>query len=303
MLHIENLEVLPAIVDSAYAEPTIQLAQGGPVNSYLVLRNVFNPKQTALMQHVGNDTWRKIKPSDQLTVGGLRGRDSRQTVFINSLVDDKILVNVVVGTAGTGKTTIALAYALDQWLNKEKRIILSKPTAMVGEGKAFGPVPGDMDEKYAPYLASYEIAIKRLLGKNGTTQLEAMKRKGDLEYIPVELVRGSEFSNCTFLLDEAQNLTWHELKTIVSRMGDGTKMIIMGDLRQIDINLRTEETGLHKLISSLPYQKSAVSSQIELITQYRSPITKLIADVDEWLAKPQTERSPLDEDSVNRSNL
>jgi PhoH-like ATPase len=302
MLHIRNLDVPPDIVDSVYAEATITLQEAGPVNSYMVLRDAYNPKHTAFVQHIGEGQWRRIKNNDELMISGLRGRDARQTAFINSLVDEQILIDVVIGQAGTGKTTLALAYALDRWFHAGKRIVLSKPTAMVGEGKAFGPVPGDMDEKYAPYLASYEIAMKRLLGKHGGAQLEAMKRKEHLQYVPIELVRGSEFEDCTFILDEAQNMTWHELKTVISRMGAGTKMIIMGDLRQIDLvdrdrkPLAPEETGLYKLIHSAPYQGSPVSSQIELLTQYRSPITKLIADVDEWLAKPQVVRhSTLDE--------
>jgi PhoH-like ATPase len=207
--------------------------------------------------------------------------------MINNLKTPSILINVVIGQAGTGKTTMALACALDRWFQENKRIVLSKPTAMVGQGKAFGPVPGDMEEKYAPYLASYEIAIKRLLGGNSTQQLELMKRKKQIEYVPVELVRGSEFENCTFILDEAQNLTWHELKTLISRMGSGTKLILCGDLHQIDIPLYPEETGLYKLIHSGPFLASPVSSQIELLTQYRSPITQLVADVDKWVMNEQ----------------
>ena len=296
MLHIRTLEVSPDTVNSAYAEKTIKLEEQGPVNSYAVLRDAYNPKHTAFVQHLGHGQWRRIRSNDQLTVSGLRGRDARQTAFINNLVDDDVLINVVIGQAGTGKTTLALAYALERWFHHSQRIVLSKPTVMVGEGNAFGPVPGDMNEKYAPYLASYEIAMKRLLGNNVKNQLDAMKRKGDLEYVPIELVRGSEFENCTFLLDEAQNMTWHELKTVISRMGENTTMIVMGDLRQIDLvdrrgqTLPSEETGLHKLINSEPYQNSKVSSQIELVTQYRSPITKLIADVDKWLAKPPVVR-------------
>ena len=292
MLTIRNLEVPSAVVDSAYETDVIKLSESGPVNSYMILRDQLKPKHTAFMQHVGEGFWKRIRNNEQLTVSGLRGRDACQSAMINNLVDDSILINVVIGQAGTGKTTLALAYALDRWFNENKRIVLSKPTAMVGDGRAFGPVPGDMEEKYAPYLASYEIAMKRLLGRNGSSQLDAMKRKKHLEYVPIELVRGSEFEDCTFILDEAQNLTWHELKTIISRMGDGTKMIVLGDLRQIDIDLRPKQTGLYKLISSTPYQDAPVSSQIELLTQYRSPITALVADVDKWLNNSRSNYHP-----------
>lgn len=291
MLEVRILEVSPEIINKVYKEKVFELDIHGPRNSYVLLRNECDLKNTAIVQHLGKGIWCKIRNSNELTVAGLKGRDSKQCVLINSLLDDNILVNVVIGQAGTGKTTLALGYALDQWFQEQKRIVLCKPTVMVGEGRAFGPVPGDVEEKYAPYLASYEIAIKRLLGPHGRSQLESMKRKKDIEYVPIELVRGSEFENCTFLLDEAQNMSWHELKTVISRMGKGTKIIIMGDLRQIDLDCRPEDTGLHKLINSAPFMGSPVSSQIQLTAQYRSPITKLIADVDEWLAKPPSKGS------------
>jgi PhoH-like ATPase len=287
MLEIRNAQVPTSVVDSVYGNEEVKLEMQGAVNSYMVLRDLYNDKHTALVRHLGNGRWTRIQSADQLTVSGLRARDGRQTAMINNLKTPSILINVVIGQAGTGKTTMALACALDRWFQENKRIVLSKPTAMVGQGKAFGPVPGDMEEKYAPYLASYEIAIKRLLGGNSTQQLELMKRKKQIEYVPVELVRGSEFENCTFILDEAQNLTWHELKTLISRMGSGTKLILCGDLHQIDIPLYPEETGLYKLIHSGPFLASPVSSQIELLTQYRSPITQLVADVDKWVMNEQ----------------
>jgi len=131
------------------------------------------------------------------------------------------------------KKTVVMRYmGYGEW-TKMKKILMAKPTAMVGRGKAFGPVPGTIEEKYAPYLASYEIVLKKIFGDRGASIFQRMKQKKDLEFIPVELARGCTFENCTFILDEAQNLDWHELNTIVSRMGEGTKMLILGDLYQI----------------------------------------------------------------------
>lgn len=286
-LNIKEIEVPQEVVDSAYSSSFLNLNTDIPVNNYLILRSISNNKSTAFLQHMGKGVFCKVRSPESLTLTGLKPRDAKQTAFVNSLVDENILIHVATGSAGTGKTTLALAYALDRWINNKKPIILSKPTIMVGEGKAFGPVPGDMNEKYAPYLASYEIAIKRILGKHGASQLEMMKRKEGLQYVPVELVRGSEFAGCTFLLDEAQNLHWHELKTIMTRMGAETKMIIMGDLNQIDLPIKASETGLYKLLNSKPFEDSSVSSQIMLTTQYRSPVTQLIADVDTWIKQQE----------------
>ncbi len=110
-----------------------------------------------------------------------------------------------------------------------------------------------------------------------------MKQREELQYVPVELVRGCTFDNGTFILDEAQNLDWHELNTIISRMGRGTKMIILGDLDQIDTGAHPTQTGLYKLITSQPFRDSHIGSAMKLQTQYRSPITQLVADVNRWL--------------------
>ena len=283
MLNIRRSAVSTKVINSVYNNEVIKLDARGPINSYMILQDTINPKHTAFIRHVGNGLWQRIESSDKLIISGLRGRDAGQSATINNLINKKILINTIIGAAGTGKTTLALAYALDRWFNDNKKIVLSKPTITVGEGKAFGPVPGDVEEKYAPYLASYEIAIKRLLGKNSNVQLDVMKRKNQIEYVPIELIRGSEFENCTFILDEAQNLTWHELKTIISLIREGAKIIILGDLHQIDISFHSYETGLYKLINSIPYQNASISSQIELLTQYRSPITQLVTEVDGWL--------------------
>lgn len=283
MLNIRTLSVSGEVINSAHRLGHINLDEQAPVNSYAILRSTTNPKHTAFVCYVGSGVWEKIRNTETLRIQGLAPRDSQQSAFINSLVDPEVLISIGIGEAGTGKTTLALAYGLEQFMNEGKPIFLSKPTSMVGEGKAFGPVPGDVGEKYAPYLASYMIALKKILGKHASGQMESMQRKGDLQYVPIELVRGSEFANCTFILDEGQNLDWHELKSLISRMGSNTKMIILGDLEQIDTGMTKYQTGLHKLMRSKPFLNSRRGSAIELETQYRSPITALVSEVDKWL--------------------
>lgn len=283
MLNIESIPVHPDIIKDMYKFKSLALDFNILTNGYAILENIYDPKHTAVVRHAGNHTWVLVN-CDKLSISKLRGKDINQIVFIDSMLNPDIFISVAIGQAGTGKTTLALAYALDKWFNKDvKKIILSKPAALVGNGRAFGPVPGDIGDKYSPYLSSYEIVLKRLLGANSDSQLELMKAKKDIEYIPIELVRGNEYQDCIFILDEAQNLTWHELKTIISRIGKNSKIIILGDLCQIDIRIDRDKTGLSKLINSKPFQDSVNSSQIELKTQYRSPVAQLIADVDEWI--------------------
>jgi phosphate starvation-inducible PhoH-like protein len=186
------------------------------------------------------------------------------------------------GAAGTGKTSVAIAKALQSYFVEKKKIYLSKPTVMVQshENNVFGPVPGDINEKYAPYLGSFEIVLNKVLGENSKHYLEMMFKNKQAEFIPVEFTRGCTFENCTFILDEVQNLSWHELKTVLSRIGENSTIILCGDPDQIDTGLTYEQTGLYKLISSNTFLKSDFTSQIVLTKQYRGKIPDLIYNID-----------------------
>ena len=220
------------------------------------------------------DTWKSN------TLNGFQPKDSLQRVYFTQLTDPEILLNVALGPAGTGKTTIALALALHNYFYSSKNIYLSKPTVMVQENNAFGPVPGDINEKYAPYIGSFEIILNKTLGENSSSYLETMLAKKHLQFFPIEFTRGCTFENCTFILDEVQNLTWHELKTVLSRIGENSKIIICGDPHQIDSNFTYEESGLYKLIESKSFNTSRFTSKVTLNKQYRGKIPDLIYKID-----------------------
>lgn len=284
MYSIETIVVDDELIDRCYAFGTCTLELGEQeygVNSYVVLRSNIEDKKTAVMRYLGYGEWQRMNSG--ITIEGISGKDVHQSSFLDIMKNEDVLLNVCIGAAGTGKTTMAIAYAVHRWFNEGKKILMAKPTAMVGKGKAFGPVPGTIEEKYAPYLASYEIVLKKIFGDKGSAIFQRMKQKKDLDFIPIEMARGCTFDDCTFILDEAQNLDWHELNTIVSRMGEGTKMLILGDLHQIDTKCRKTETGLHKMVSADPFFYSDLCSLTTLQTQYRSPITQLVADIDEFV--------------------
>lgn len=237
----------------------------GPNRKFLCLQNdeVFKPIH--------------IKTKKSL----LEPKDARQSSFFHSLYEnEEILLSVCLGQAGTGKTSIALSYALDQLNSTNKKIVLSKPTYKIGKTGAFGPVPGDVDQKYAPYLNSYKIAIKKLLGHKSESFINYMIESKSIDFQPIEFVRGNTYENCTFILDEAQNLSWHELKSVISRIGQNTKLIILGDLYQKDISFRNNVCGIEKLITSSSFNSTKISTKIELLKQYRGPLADLVYNID-----------------------
>lgn len=209
-------------------------------------------------------------------------KDLKQMMYFNMLDEESFEVIVSLGAAGTGKTTIAMAKAAERLFKEKKKIYLCKPTLMVQshENHVFGPVPGDVNEKYAPYISSFEIVLSKVLGSKAKSYVEAMFQKKKIEFIPVEFTRGCTFDDCTFILDEVQNLTWHELKTVLSRIGDNSKIILCGDPNQIDARFDYPDSGLYKLIHSENFQRSDFTSQILLTKQYRGKIPDLIYHID-----------------------
>lgn len=213
---------------------------------------------------------------------GITARDARQAAFLHALVQDEIPVNLCIGNAGTGKTLLATAAALESYSNKTSyKIFLTKPAVMVGAGSAFGPVPGDIVEKFDPYVYSYKLALLEILGSKGAGLVDSLIQKQILSFIPIEMTRGCTFRNCTLIFDEAQNATWHEINTVVSRMGENSKIIILGDLTQIDAKMTVEDTGLYKIAVSKKFLSSPLTSLIELSTVYRSPICQLAYEIDQ----------------------
>lgn len=210
----------------------------------------------------------------------IQGKDAAQSAYIDALVGEAPLT-VCLGPAGTGKTLLALSYALET--AKKRRIYLSKPTYMIGSSKAFGAVPGTTSEKYAPFLDSYYIVFEKILGPQYRSLIDMMIKKEDLKFVPIEYMRGCTFDESVFILDEAQCLSWYELSSVLTRMGSKTKIIMLGDLNQIDTKLKPEQTGLYQLCNSRAFRSSNLKTTIQLTQQYRSPLTELINNVDQEL--------------------
>lgn len=271
-------EVMDQIYLNGNAALDIKLSYEYP-NSYIVLKGDVDEKKSCIAKITKKGL--KLVKTKNLVVTGISPKDKSQTCFLDSLQAEDTQLIIGLGEAGTGKTTLALAYAFAQYQTNNKKIILVKSTAMVSNNHAFGPVPGDIGEKYAPYLTSFDIVIDKLLsGKNSKSYLAQMKERKDLEFIPVELVRGCTFEDCTVIVDEAQNLSWHEMKTLITRLGERSKMIILGDPNQIDVGVPYTNTGLHRLVNSNIFGESELTASIVLEVQYRSPIVSLIARID-----------------------
>jgi len=180
----------------------------------------------------------KIKILKKSYPWGLSPRNIEQTFAIDLLMDRNIDLVSVVGPAGCGKSLVALAAALELVLNKREfeRLIIYRPISTVGEGVGF--LPGELNQKLDPYFSaiydSLEVLFSAKGKKNWKEDLEMYINKGRLSLETIAFARGRSIPNSIILLDEAQNMSKEEIKTIITRVGDNTKFICTGDITQLD---------------------------------------------------------------------
>jgi len=238
-------EAISALYQSgeALVESMIQPAEDDdegapPPNSFLVLSGVGGKGSAIARVQPDGKTMRLIKGQGP-TVWGIRPRNKEQHFAFELLLDQNIRLVTLVGRAGTGKTLLALAAGLQKTVEEQvyQRLLVSRPVFPLGRDIGF--LPGDVNEKLRPWMQPVHDNLELLLGLT-----PAEKRKGrsseeifdmDLVHIePLTYIRGRSIPRQFILVDEAQNLTPHEVKTIITRAGDDTKIVLTGDPYQID---------------------------------------------------------------------
>lgn len=212
---------------------------------------------------------------------GIEPRNAEQTFAFEILTDPEIKLVALTGKAGTGKTLLALAGALGQ-MNDYKQILLARPIVALSN-KDLGFLPGDAKEKVAPYmqpLFDNLNVIKRQFASNSTEvkRLDDMQKSEQLIIEALAFIRGRSLSETYCIIDEAQNLTPHEIKTIITRAGEGTKMIFTGDIQQIDQPyLDSQSNGLVYMIDKMNGQN--MFAHVNLIKGERSALSELASNL------------------------
>ena len=246
-------------------------------NQFLMLVSNANEKKTALVRFKNYGVSLHKVSEYKKGIWGLKPRNKEQMFALDVLLDPDIPIVTLVGKAGCGKTLLAIAAGLDQVLDQEryKKLVVSRPVQPLG--KDIGYLPGTMEEKMKPWLMPIQDNLDHLLnGKkesmsmfydNGTIQIEA------LTYI-----RGRSITNAFIIIDEAQNLTIHELKTIITRVGENTKIVLTGDIEQIDsVYLDSTSNGLSYAVEKL--KAHDLSGHMTLIKGERSKVATLASKV------------------------
>lgn len=202
-----------------------------------------------------NESKRNIERVDKSYAYGIKPRNAEQAFALHAIQNPDINLVTICGVAGTGKTLLALAGALEQ-KNRFDQIILARPIVALSN-KDLGYLPGDAEEKVNPYMQPLFDNLNFIKSQFGPNErkyraIEDMRNEGKIQISPLAYIRGRSLSNVIFIVDEAQNLTPHEVKTIITRAGENTKIILTGDIRQIDTPYLDEQSnGLTYVIDRL----------------------------------------------------
>lgn len=214
-------------------------------------------------------------------VYGIEPRNAEQTFSLDSLLRPEISLISLTGKAGTGKTLLALAAALQQ-TNMYDQIFLARPIVPLAN-RDLGFLPGDVNEKIGPYMLPLFDnlgVIKHQFSSNSkeVMRIEELLKDERLLITPLAYIRGRSLSNVFFIVDEAQNLTPHEIKTIITRAGEGTKIVFTGDIHQIDSPyLDTTSNGLSYLTDRMKGQD--LFAHVNLVKGERSTLAELASDL------------------------
>jgi PhoH-like ATPase len=255
-------------------------------NEFILLRNETNPTRTGIGRVSPDKT--KISSCCHGTqqVWGITPRNLEQRIAVELLLDDRLSLVTLVGRAGTGKTLLALACGLSKAVDERKyrKLLVSRPIFPMG--RDLGYLPGEISDKLKPWMQPIFDNLEMLLDsaeehKNKTKYRAGafdLIEQGMLEVEALTYIRGRSIPNQYFIVDEAQNLTPHEIKTIVTRAGNGTKIVLTGDPYQIDNPyLDSESTGLTHVVER--FKGLPIAGHITLSKGERSPLAQIAADV------------------------
>lgn len=184
----------------------------------------------------------------------------------------------IVGKAGCGKTMLAIAAGLEQTIgvdNKYSRLIVSRPVQPMG--KDIGFLPGTLEEKMSPWLRPIQDNLQFLMGNDKVT-LEMYMQKGVIEIEAITYIRGRSIANAYIIIDEAQNLSMHEIKTIITRVGENSKVVLTGDIEQID-NVYVDETTNGLTYVAEKFKPYDLAGHITLMTGERSKVATLASKI------------------------
>lgn len=279
-----EMAVDPGTIEEFYTRGELPPGNPGPYpNQFVLLKNSANSSQTALARYHQQRSALIPITGAKHGVWGIGARNKQQQYALDLLLNDEIRLVTLVGKAGTGKTLLALAAGLEKTIESRSflRLVVSRPVFPMG--KDIGFLPGDIEEKLKPWMQPIRDNLDFLVGSSSTPgrvkgkkDLQSLFDLGMIEVEPLTYIRGRSMPNQYLIVDEAQNLTPHEIKTIITRAGEGTKIVLTGDPYQIDNPyIDSSSNGLTYVVER--FKEASISGHITLLKGERSDLAELAA--------------------------
>lgn len=280
---VQRIEVSQEIVNKFYTTRKLEIDDTFKdhelyPNQFLVLKD-NNSGQQSIISRFKNWNQPLTPLIETKQTWGLIPRNKEQKFALDILFDDSIKLVTLVGKAGTGKTLLAISSALQQTLEPTnklyKKVVISRPVQPVG--KDIGFLPGTLEEKMDPWIAPIKDNLKFLFSNDSFT-MDMYIERGEIEIEAITFIRGRSIADAIIIIDEAQNLTTHELKTIITRVGENTKIILTGDIDQIDNTyVDSVSNGLTYAIEK--FKDYPIAAHITLLKGERSELATLGAKI------------------------
>jgi PhoH-like ATPase len=277
----KEIDVDPAIIADFYRDKIITKETFGLLaNQYIVMKDASNPNHSAIGRFSEKEGGIVPLLSPTESIWGIHPRNVEQTFAMDCLLNDEILFVSLVGKAGTGKTLMALAAGLYKTLDEGRfqRLLVSRPIFPMG--RDLGYLPGDVEQKLNPWMQPIFDNVEFLMGadKKAAGRAQELINQGMLNIEPLTYIRGRSIPNQYLIVDEAQNLTPHEIKTIVTRAGQGTKVVLTGDAYQID-NPYVDSATSGLTYSVERFKGQRISAHVTLTKGERSELAELAANI------------------------
>lgn len=277
--HLDLLVGKP-VIDQLYREkrvtvPGLEMA----VNQFAIVKDQSGGSASALARCIGPDLLQRSLIENP--VWGVTPRNVQQRMALELLLDDKVQLVTLAGRAGTGKTLLALAAGLLKVEDERayRRLVVSRP--VVPMGRDLGYLPGTQEEKLAPWMQPIYDNLEHLFGLADRDSMKLESILAGMKDIVVEAltyIRGRSLPQQFVIVDEAQNLTRHEVKTVITRAGEGTKVVLVGDPDQIDHPYLDRQTN--GLVYAMErFHGQSIAGHVTLVKGERSPLAQLAANL------------------------
>ncbi|SME96100.1 PhoH family protein [Pseudobacteriovorax antillogorgiicola] len=281
---VTYITVTPEVINNFYAQREVRLDEYNLYpNQFVVLEDESDTSQKVFGIFDGDQKVVKMIEPRTEGVWGIYSRNLEQAMALEVLLDDKIRLVTISGEAGTGKTLMAIAAGLTKTTDEDQyqKLLVSRPIFPLG--RDIGYLPGDLDEKLNPWMQPIFDNLELLLGGGSSSRSKRLSKsyeelinQGMLAIEPLTYIRGRSLPSQYFVVDEAQNLTPHEIKTILTRAGEGTKIVLTGDPYQIDNPyIDSQSNGLTYVIER--FRTEAIAGHITLKRGERSQLASKAA--------------------------